>query len=246
MLKIRNSLKATDRFTGRQAAYDRDMSDTMSRDEALNELENLSNPKVLQANLKRGDNHGINLSQLRALAKRVKVNHERAQELWNTGETGARLLAILTCIPKKFSADELDAMLRQTQGPKEVDWLESYVIKKSLLTDELRNRWWEDDDPHVQAGAWKLLNLQVGNQPEAVDFNAVLEEIESRMADAPARLQWAMNEVLAQIGITQPDYRSRAINIGEKLQVLADYPVSRGCTSPFAPIWIRAIVEKQA
>ena len=37
----------------------------------------------------------------------------------------------------------------------------------------------------------------------------------------------------------------RAIAIGERLGVYRDYPVSKGCTSPFAPIWIDYFVSRQ-
>jgi 3-methyladenine DNA glycosylase AlkD len=51
--------------------------------------------------------------------------------------------------------------------------------------------------------------------------------------------------VLAEIGIHFPKLRKRAIAIGEKLGVFRDYPVSKGCTSPFAPIWIGAMVKRK-
>ena len=41
------------------------------------------------------------------------------------------------------------------------------------------------------------------------------------------------------------DLRDRALAIGERLQVLADYPTAPGCTSPFAPIWITEIVRRR-
>ena len=34
--------------------------------------------------------------------------------------------------------------------------------------------------------------------------------------------------------------------IGKKLGVFRDYPVSKGCTSPFAPIWIEEMVRRQS
>ncbi|MHC4427074.1 MAG: DNA alkylation repair protein, partial [Planctomycetota bacterium] len=49
-----------------------------------------------------------------------------------------------------------------------------------------------------------------------------------------------------EIGIHFPDHRERAIAIGETLGVYRDYPVSKGCTSPFAPIWINEMVRRQA
>jgi hypothetical protein len=33
--------------------------------------------------------------------------------------------------------------------------------------------------------------------------------------------------------------------IGKTLGIYRDYPVSKGCTSPFAPIWINAMVSRQ-
>lgn len=58
------------------------------------------------------------------------------------------------------------------------------------------------------------------------------------MKEAPVRLQWAMNQALATIGIEDAARRARATGIGERLEVLKDYPVAPGCISPFAPIWI--------
>lgn len=47
------------------------------------------------------------------------------------------------------------------------------------------------------------------------------------------------------IGIHFPELRERAIAIGERLGIYRDYPVSKGCTSPFAPIWINEMVRRQ-
>ena len=54
-----------------------------------------------------------------------------------------------------------------------------------------------------------------------------------------------MNYCLAEIGINFPVHHDRAIAIGEKLGAFRDSPTSKGCTSPFAPIWIRELVGTQ-
>ena len=74
---------------------------------------------------------------------------------------------------------------------------------------------------------------------------ALLNRIESEMGDAAPEAQWTMNFCLAGIGIHFPKYRKRAIAIGETLGIYRDYPVSKGCTSPFAPIWIKEMVSRQ-
>jgi 3-methyladenine DNA glycosylase AlkD len=213
--------------------------------EVLAELAALEDPKVRAVNEQHGDDHGVNLSELRALAKRLKTQHELARQLWETGDGAARLLAILICRPKAFGPDELDAMLRAASTPKELDWLVNYVVKKHPHADELRLAWLTDDDPMVAAASWMLTTDRVRKQPEGLDLGKLLDVIEAEMKAAPDRLQWAMNECLGHIGIEHPEYRARAIDIGERLQVLADYPTSRGCTSPFAPIWITEMVRRR-
>ncbi|HWV50237.1 MAG TPA: DNA alkylation repair protein [Microbacterium sp.] len=214
-------------------------------DQALADLAALEDPKMRAANEKRGDDHGINLSQMRALAKRIKTDQDLAVQLWATGETAPRLLSMLICRVKDFSADDLDAMVRETDVPKVNDWFVNYLAKKSPHAEELRLRWFEDADPTVAAAAWSLTSVRVAKDPDGLDLKYLLDVIERDMKDAPARLQWAMNETLAQIGIFHPALRERALAIGERLQVLADYPTAPGCTSPFAPIWITEIVRRR-
>ncbi|MGP3915123.1 DNA alkylation repair protein [Nonomuraea sp. 10N515B] len=209
------------------------------------ELAELDDPKIREVNERHGDDHGVNLSKLRALAKRLKTQQELASRLWATKDTAARLLAMLICRPKAFKRDELDVMVREARTPKVHDWLVNYVVKKSPHSEELRLAWSADPDPVVASAGWALTTERVTKKPEGLDLAGLLDVIEAQMKDAPDRLQWAMNNCLAQIGIDHAEHRARAIDIGERLEVLKDYPTSPGCTSPFAPIWINEMVRRQ-
>ncbi|WP_397519295.1 DNA alkylation repair protein, partial [Rhodococcus pyridinivorans] len=202
-------------------------------------------PKIRAVNEKHGDDHGVNLSALRAVAKRVKTQHELAQQLWATGDTAARLLALLICRPKAFTADELDTMVRETGTPKVHDWFVNYVVKKNPHAEELRGRWMTDPDPIVASAGWALTAERVVKNADGLDLSGLLDIIDAQMRDAPERLQWAMNTCLAQVGIEHLDHRARALDIGERLEVLKDYPTSPGCTSPYAPAWIGEMVQRK-
>lgn len=209
------------------------------------ELAALEDPKIRAVNERHGDEHGVNLTRLRAVATRLKTQHELALELWATGDAATRLVALLVCRPKAFSAAELDAMMREARAPKVLDWLLSYVVKKSPHAEDLRAEWFDDADPVVTAAAWALTSVRVAKKPEGLDLPGLLDLVETHMKDAPDRLQWAMNECLATIGIHHPELRERAVAIGERLEVLKDYPTAPGCVSPFAPIWIDEMVRRQ-
>ncbi|WP_405937044.1 DNA alkylation repair protein [Streptomyces sp. NBC_00726] len=209
------------------------------------ELAALDDPKARAVNARHGDDHGVNLTKLRALAKRLGKRQGLAVELWETDDTAARLVALLVCRPKEYTRDELDRMLREARAPKVHDWLVGYVVKKSPHAEELRLAWTEDPDPVVASAGWALTSDRVVKRPDGLDLDGLLDVIEAELRDAPDRLQWAMNTCLAQIGIEHPGHRARALDIGERLGVLKDYPTPKGCTSPYAPVWIGEMVRRK-
>jgi 3-methyladenine DNA glycosylase AlkD len=220
------------------------MSMSTTIKDVLDELAGLEDPKMREANERHGDDHGVNLSHLRALAKRLKTQHELALQLWATGDTAARLLATLVCKPKAFSAAELDVMIRDIRSPKLLDWFIVNVVKPGRHAEELRLAWKDGDDLVGRAG-WSLTTDRVVRNAESLDLKALLDQIETEMKDAPEPKQWTMNHCLAEIGIHHKEFRKRAIAIGERLKVHIDYPASPGCTPPYVPMWIAEMVKRR-
>jgi len=232
---------------------DRTKATTMSVEDALRELESLGNEGVRAQNAKSspfgagaGDNQfGVALGDIRVLAKKIKTNHALALSLWNTGNVDAQFLATLLIEPKKLSAKEMDRLMRSITYVRVADWLISYVLANFPDKETLREGWMDDDDRWAARAGWQLTASRVAKSPDGLDLTALLNRIESEMAGAVPEVQWTMNNTLANIGIHAPKLRKRAIAIGEKLGVYRNYPVSKGCTSPFAPIWINYMVSRQ-
>src|SRR5262245_55315074 len=220
----------------------------MTLKETLAQLKALGDEKVRAQNKKRGagnNQFGVRLGDLRKVAAKIKTNHELALALWETGNLDARFLAILIMKPKNLSAEELDRIVRSVDFAWVADWLNSYVVRNHPEKESLRQRWMNDPDPWAARSGWDLTAERIGNSPKGLDLNALLDRIESEMQEAAPEAQWTMNMCLAGIGIHFPKYRKRALAIGEALGVYRDYPVSKGCTSPFAPIWINEMVRRQ-
>ena len=220
----------------------------MTVKEALNELKALGNAKVRAQNAKSGagDNQfGVSLGDIRELAKKIRTNHELAVSLWDTGNIEAQFLATLLIQPKKLSAQAMDRMVRSISFVRVADWLIAYVVRQHPEKEALRQNWMAADDRWAARAGWDLTAERVGKSPDGLDVPALLDRIEAGMADSKPEVQWTMNNTLATIGIHFPKLRKRAIAIGETLGVYRDYPVSKGCTSPFAPIWINFMVSRQ-
>lgn len=214
----------------------------------LQQLEVLSNPTIRAQNYKNGagDNQfGLLHGDIRKLAAEIKTNHELAFALWETGNIDARLLAILLLQPKKLTSAELDGLVRSGNFAPVADWINSYLVKKHPEKETFRVQWMNDPHPWAARAGWSLTSERISKSPEGLDLPELLNRIETEMGSAPAEVQWTMNFCLAGIGIHFPQYRKRALAIGEDLGIYRDYPVSKGCTSPFAPIWINEMVKRQ-
>lgn len=225
----------------------------MTVKEALKQLKALGDEKVRAYNAKSSafgqgagaNQFGVALGDIRALAKKIKTNHALALSLWDTGNVDAQFLAALLIEPKKLSAKELDRLVRSIAFVRVADWLSAYVVRKHADKEALRQEWMADDDRWTARAGWDLTAERVAKSPGGLDVPALLARIEAEMADAGPEVQWTMNMTLAEIGIHFSKHRKQAIAIGEKLGLYRDWPVSKGCTPPFAPIWINFMVSRQ-
>lgn len=214
----------------------------------LARLEALGNERMREQNRKNGagDNQfGVRLGDIRKVRAQIKGGHSLAMALWETGNIEARLLATLMIKPGDLSTQDLDRMVREVDFVQVADWLNAYIVKKHPQKEALREAWMEDADPWAARAGWSLTSERIDKSPKGLNLPALLDRIEAEMPAAPPQVQWTMNFCLAGIGIHFPEHRARAMAIGEALGMYRDYPVSKGCTSPFAPIWIEEMVRRQ-
>jgi 3-methyladenine DNA glycosylase AlkD len=232
----------------------------MTVKEILAQLESLGDAGRRKYNAKTGHDgvpgvpldkqFGVKTGDIRKLAKKIKTDHELALELWKTGNLDAQMLAILIMEPRELSAKQLDTMVREARFAWLAEWLNSYVVAKHPDKDALREKWMKksEKDGWAARAGWHFTASKIntpGKGENGVDVEALLDRIEKEMPKAKPEVQWTMNNTLAAIGIHHPKHRKRAIAIGEKIGLYKDYPVSKGCTSPFAPLWIDEMVKRQ-
>ena len=220
----------------------------MNCKEILSQLEALGDEKRRKHNTKygAGDNqYGVKMGDIRKMAKQIKTNHDLALELWSTENIDARFLSILILDVGQISALQMDEMVRSVNFKHVADWINSYVVKLHPDNETLRKKWMKSKDPMALRAGWNLTKQRIVRDPEGIDIPGILDRIESEMGTAHPIAQWTMNFVLAETGINFPEHRKRALEIGEHLGVYRDFGTAKGCTSPFAPIWIKTMVDRQ-
>ena len=229
----------------------------MNAKEILAKLESMGDEARRKFNAKTGPDgiagapvdkqYGVKTGDIRALAKKIKTDHELALQLWKTGNADAQMLAILIMKPKELSAKQLDTMVREARFAWVAEWLMSYLVKEQAPADKeaLREKWMKDKDTWAARAGWHLTASQVAKNADGLDLDALLNRIEKEMPKAAPEVRWTMNNTLGAIGIHHAKHRKRATAIGEKIGLYKDWPVSKGCTIPYVPTWVAEMVKRQ-
>lgn len=215
----------------------------MTLDEVMARIAAHSSPDLLARNARNGAG-SVPMGDIRVIAKAIKSDHALGQALWATGNVDARLVALLILKPKALSLDEVEAMIRANDRLWVSDWLNNYVLKQHPGKETLRIRWERETHPFLARAYWSLTAERVQKASEGLDLPALLDRLEAEMPTAPEVVQWTMNNTLAGIGIHHAALRPRAIAMGEAMGIYRDYPTPKGCTSPFAPLWIGEMVRR--
>lgn len=222
----------------------------------------MSSATEAQALMERLDGARPLNTEIRTIAKEQGKNPELAAHLWKHGGFGSRMLSLLILDLKTVDVPYLETMIsdieaaagketrplmeeyRATQSQL-LDWLIANVIMKKAALKNETAKWRDDPSTLKQRVFWSVQARSV--RAENHEHNErLLEHIERELAGAGEKLQWNMNWCAAQIGIADERLRGRCVALGERLGLYRDYKVSKGCTSPFLPLWIGSVVGKKA
>lgn len=223
----------------------------MTVHDVLTKLDAIGTEQLRAQNVRHGyvgEQYGVKLGDLRMLAKAIKLNTAFGLELWETGFLEARLVAVLVMKPKELSLDQLKMLVQTAAYGHLADWVNSYLVKQHPEKEALRNAWLSlnaKDEPWLARTAWSLTTERVSKSPDGLDIAGVLKRIDNELATAPEPARWTMNFCLGELGIHHAEFRDEAIAIGERVGAYRNYPTSKGCISPFVPLWVAAIVERQ-
>lgn len=195
---------------------------------------------------------GVKLGDLKKMAKEIKRDHELAVELWKDGGFRPRMLAVLIMDKRLLSQEVLDGLAHDLAsnepGEREqiADWLMANQLMKDRKTKALLEEWENEDAPVLRRLFWyHQARLRWTGQTPPDNSVELLDSLEAKMEGAEPEVQWAMNFAAGQIGIHEPEHRSRCLALGERLGLYKDEPVSRGCTPNYLPEFIRIEVAKR-
>jgi len=205
--------------------------------------------KKLVAEFARAD---VKLGDLKKRGGEIKKDHDLATELWSTGDYYPRLLAILIFDDKLLTEKTVDRpasdLLRHDakQRNQLTDWLLANQLSKNKKLASLMTPWEKNPSTILRRLFWyHQARLRWVGQAPPGNSAALLDSLEKGLANAEPEVQWAMNFCAGQIGIHEPEFRSRCIKLGEALGLYKDEHVAKNCTPSYLPEFIRIEVAKR-
>lgn len=163
--------------------------------------------------------HGVQ----RDIAKKIKRNHERAFELWNSGLMEAQFIASQTADPKRFTADDARRWASDFDSWDIVDGVSDLFVDTEhwrALIEEFA----EDDREFVRRTAFAMLcwaTIHRKKEPDAT-FATYLPLIERHASDPRNFVKKAVNWALRTIGKRSRALHGPALALAEKLAASDD------------------------
>ena len=161
-----------------------------------------------------GISHGVQ----RDIAKRIKRNHERAFELWDSGLMEAQFIASQTADPKRFTAHDARRWAAEFDSWDIVDGVSDLFVDTGHWR-QLIEEFAEDDREFVRRTAFAMLcwaTVHRKKEPDAT-FADYLPLVEKHATDPRNFVKKAVNWALRTIGKRSLGLHAPALTLAEKL-----------------------------
>ena len=192
------------------------------------------------------------LGDIKRRAKEIDTDHDLALELWATGAFSARMLSVLVLDKKRLTQVAIDALASdihehdEEEGGQLADWLLANQLMKDKTLVSLVETWDRSPSPVLRRLFWyHQARLRWTGKAPPGNTEVLMSSLEDGMADSEPLVQWAMNFCAGQIGIHEPAFRARCIELGEQLELYKDEVVPRNCVPSYLPEFIRIEAAKR-
>lgn len=195
---------------------------------------------------------GVSFATLKAMVKKIGVDHALARKLWDSGNHDARILAVKVADPATVSGAELD----RWAGKMSTRSCSAYV---SMLAAESgqgvakATAWLESADAALRSAGWSVV-IHLANLDESLPdswFTERLARIERTIHGASNSEREAMNMAVISIGGRNPALRKLASAAAKRIGAVEVDHGDTACKTPVAldyieKTWAHALAKKFA
>jgi len=220
----------------------------MTYTEAMAELKKLGTAQNIKIYKRHGagDNlFGVSFANLNKLQKKIKVDHQLALQLWESGNCDARTLATMIADPKQITSAQVDKWIANLSHYMLIDLLAG-LIAKTYFAKEKMEEWMKSPKEFVRQCGYSILGglLKNGAGISETDCQGYLKTIEKEIHSSPNRARHSMNGAVIGIGVFKPALTAEAFATAKKIGKVEVDHGETGCKTPDAIDYIQKVLKR--
>jgi len=193
-----------------------------------------------------GDNlFGVSFANLNKLQKKIKIDHQLAVQLWESGNSDARTLATMIVDPKQITSAQADNWIENLSHYMLIDLLAGLIARTSFAKEKMEE-WMKSPQEFVRQCGYSILGelFKNGANISEADCRRYLKTIGKEIHSSPNRARHSMNGAVISIGVFKPALTKEAFATAKKIGKVEVDHGETGCKTPDAIDYIQKTLKR--
>lgn len=221
----------------------------MNYKDLIQELKSLGteqNRKTYKRHGVQGELYGVSYAHLGTLKKKIKVDHELARQLWESGVHDARILATMIADPAQGSS-VVDDWIKDVNSYVLTDALATFAAQSSPDPKKI-DKWLKSKDEWIGCFGWSLFArlARTGGPFSDEALEQYLDTIEHDIHRAKNRVRHSMNSAVIGIGGRNEKLQKKALAAAARIGKVEVDHGDTDCKTPDAAAYIRKTAARAA
>jgi 3-methyladenine DNA glycosylase AlkD len=196
----------------------------MDKEEVIERLKSLSDPKAVEGMARFGinpkNNLGVSVTTIRKFAKEIGKDHKLAGKLWSTGIRDARMVAACIDEPRLVTEKQMDKWVADFDSWDICDHCCGHLFDKTDFAYQKAMEWSKRDEEFVKRAGFALMAWLAVHDKKAGDkeFISFFPVIKRESTDSRNYVKKAVNWALRNIGKRNLNLNKKAVKTAEEIK----------------------------
>ena len=196
----------------------------MQYSDILKELKSLSNPRAIEGmaeyGITPGNTYGVSIPNLRKIAKETGIDHELAQQLWESDIRETRILACMIDDPEMVTREQMESWAEDFNYWEICDQCCQNLFENTKFAYRKCIEWSSNEQEFIKRAGFLLMARLAFKDKGMGDkqFEEFLLIIKREASDNRNYVKKAVNWALRQIGKRDPHLNEMAIRAAKEIQ----------------------------
>ncbi len=213
----------------------------------LKKLGTAQNVKVYRNHGAPDDLYGVSFADFEKLRKKIKCDHELALQLWDSGNTDARILAAMIADPAQMAPSLANSWIKDVSWYLLAGYFSSLMAKSPIALKKI-DQWTSSQKEYYRAVGYDMFASLLKNNPESLADERcrdLLATIETEIHDSANRARYSMNIALIAIGTYKDNLTDVAIETAGRIGKVKVNHGTTACKTPDAADYIAKAVSRR-